>query len=102
GRDHEIDRFAVALREVDHPPCRGLRQQLLLRIPLERNRRALGSESPPAQLADEAADVQFGAAVHQRHLRLADQHRSDHVANRKLMMSPSCTTYSLPSSRTSP
>src|SRR5437867_10123854 len=28
--------------------------------------------------------------------------RRDHVANRKLMMSPSCTTYSLPSSRTSP
>ena len=102
GRDHEIDRLAVALRKVDHPPRRGLRQQLLLRIPLERNRHPLGPEPPPAKLADEAADVQLRAAVHQRHLRLADQHRSNHVANRKLMISPSCTTYSLPSSRTSP
>ena len=100
--DDEIDAFAVGLAEIDHAPGGGLREQFFLRVPLERHRHAFGAVATAAQFVDEAADVQLGATVHERHLRLAHGDRSDHVANRKLMMSPSWTTYSLPSSRTSP
>ena len=101
-RDDRIDPLAVRLGQIDQPPRGGLRQQLVFRIPLERNRHALGAVAAARQLVDQAAHVQLRAAVHERHLRLADEHGLRHVANRKLMMSPSCTTYSLPSSRTSP
>ena len=65
-----------------------------------------------AQIGDERPDrrrfVECRNDDRRRRARLPRRTRSfvprlgDHVANRKLMMSPSCTMYSLPSSRTSP
>ena len=71
--DDEIDAFAVALAQIDHAPCGGLREQFFLRVPLERHRHAFGAIAAAAQFAHEAADVQLGAAVHERHLRLAHE-----------------------------
>src|SRR5580765_2789713 len=103
GTNGEIDPFAVRFAEVNHPPCGDLCQQFVLGIPLERHRRAFSSVAAPAEVLDEASDVELRAAMHEGHLRRADDHRLDrHVACRKLMMSPSTTMYSLPSRRTSP
>src|SRR5215813_5929177 len=89
-RDDEIDRFAICLRQVNQPPKGSLRQQLLFGVPLERNRHSLGAHSALAQLLNETLDVQLGASMHQRHLGVADKSRPDrHVANLKLMISPS-------------
>ena len=74
-RDHEIDRLAVALAQVEQPPGRGVRQDLVLRIPLERDADQLGVVAARAQLAHQLAHVDLGAAVHERHLRLADDDR---------------------------
>ena len=71
-RDDEIDRAAVALAQIEQPPRRGVRQDLLLRIPLERHADELGLVAARAQLAHQLADVDLGAAVHERHLRFAD------------------------------
>ena len=72
-RDDQVDRAAVALAQVEHPPGRGVRQDLLLRIPLERQRHPIGGDAARAQLGDQLLDQQLGAAAHERHLRLADQ-----------------------------
>src|SRR6185312_1113384 len=101
-RDREVDALAVRFAHVEHLPGGHLRQQFLLRIPLEGNRDALDAIPAPAEVVDQSARVQLGAAVHERHLGLADDDGPDHVAWRKLMMSPSTTMYSLPSRRTSP
>ena len=79
-------------------------EQPILRVPLEGNRDALGAIAVQPELSDELADVQFRAPVDEGHLRLTDHDGTNRhqVAKRKLMMSPSWTTYSLPSSRTSP
>src|SRR5260370_40288765 len=112
GRDDGIDRLPIGLREVDEPPGRRLREKLLLRVPLEGNCHTLGAVPAAPKFVDQSPDVEFRASVDERHLRFADDHPGtgkgheillrSYVANRKLMMSPSCTTYSLPSSRTSP
>src|SRR5436190_10786318 len=103
GADGEIDPFAVCFAEINHPPCGDLCQQFVLGIPLERHRRAFSSIASPSEVLDEAADVELRAAMHEGHLRRADDDRFDrHVACRKLMMSLSTTMYSLPSRRTSP
>ena len=63
GRDHRVDALAVRFGQIDHPPCGGLRQQLFLRIPLERHRHALGAVAAARQLVHEAAHEQLRAAA---------------------------------------
>ena len=45
GRDDQIDRAAVALAEIEQTPRRRVRQDLFLRIPLERERHAIGRDA---------------------------------------------------------
>ena len=73
GRDHQVDGAAVALAEVQQPPRRRMRQDLVLRIPLEGQRHPIGGDAARAQLSDQLLDEQLRAAAHQRNLRLADQ-----------------------------
>ena len=75
--DDQVDRPAVALAEVEQPPCGGVGEDLVFRIPLERQRDALHGVPAGPELRDEAADVQLGASLHERHLRLADHDRAD-------------------------
>ena len=70
--DRQVDSLAVGLREIDHPPCGRMRQQLLFRIPLERHRYAFGFVAAGAQLVHQSGDVQLRPAVHERHLRFTD------------------------------
>ena len=150
--DHAVDPAAVALREVHEAPRGSVREDLLLRVPLEGKSHPLGVVPARPELVHEAPHVQLCAAFDKRDLRFEDEDghgtcppdrgarspeqprpclatgrrrrvirvtrvprpgaRSrqpgadlmpvSYVANRKLMMSPSWTTYSLPSSRTSP
>ena len=71
--DDEIDRAAVALAEIEQTPRGGVRQDFVLRIPLERQRHAIGGDAARAQLAHELLHEQLGAAAHERHLRFADE-----------------------------
>ena len=64
-RDHGVDALAVRLGQIDEPPRGRLREQLLLRVPLERNRHPLGAIAVPAQFVDQPANVQLGAAVNE-------------------------------------
>ena len=73
-RDDGIDPFTVGFGEIDEAPGRRLCDQLLLRIPLERERHAIGAVAVPPQLVDEVSDEQFGAAGDERDLRFADNH----------------------------
>ena len=77
GGDHQVDRPAVALGEIEQPPGRGVRQDLLLRVPLERQRHPVGVEAAGPQLVDQLPHQQLGAAADQRHLGLADEHGAD-------------------------
>ena len=52
-------------------------EDLLFRIPLERQRDTLHGVPAGPELRDETADVQLGASLHERHLRLADHDRAD-------------------------
>ena len=75
--DDEVDRPAVAFRQVEQPPGGGVREDFLLRIPLEGQRDALDEVAARPELGHQAAHVNLGAAVHERHLGLADDHRAD-------------------------
>ena len=72
GSDHQVDRFAVAFAQVDEPPRGRVRQDFLLRIPLERHADDLGLVAVGAQLLVQRADVVLGAAVHKWNLYFAD------------------------------
>jgi hypothetical protein len=76
GGDDEIDRAPVALAQIEEPPRGRVRQDLVLRVPLERHAHKLCLVTARGQLPHELADVHFGAAVHERHLRFADDDRS--------------------------
>ena len=69
---------AVRLAEIEQAPRRGMREDLLFRIPLEGQRHAIGFVSAGPELRHEAADVDFGAPVHERHLHLAHDNRANH------------------------
>src|SRR5262249_7430082 len=56
-RDDEVDRPSVALAEIQQAPCGGMRQDLLLRIPLERDADELRLVSARDELAQQLADV---------------------------------------------
>src|SRR5687768_3127823 len=102
-RNRKIDRTPKRLADVDEAPRRRVRHELVAWLVPERNRHDVGVVPPLAQRAGELADEDLGAAVDERRLRFQDQDSSNtHVAWRKLMISPSSTMYSLPSSRTSP
>ncbi len=75
--DDEVDRLAVGLAQIDQPPRGRMREDLLLRIPLERNADELGLISVGAQLLVQRANVVLGAAVHERNLDLADDDAAD-------------------------
>ena len=70
--DHQIDRLPVALAQIEQPPRRGVRQDLVLRIPLERHADELRLVPALAQLPHQLPHVHLGAAVHERHLGFAD------------------------------
>ena len=75
----QIDRPAVALAEIEQPPGGGVREDLGLRVPLERHADELGLVPVRAELTDELADVKLGAALDERHLRFADDDRAQTV-----------------------
>ena len=75
GRDHQVDGAAVALAEIEQPPRRRMRQDLVFRIPFEGQRHPIGGDAARAQLGDELLDEQLRAAAHERNLGLADQGR---------------------------
>ena len=115
--DREVDRLPVALAQVEQPPRRGVRQDLGLRVPLERHAHPLGAVAVRPQLLESsptwysAPPSTKGTCASQTTMvrtaigrrRSATGHRApDHVACLKLITSPSRTTYSLPSSRSSP
>jgi hypothetical protein len=89
GADDQVDRPAVALGQVEQPPRGGVAQDLVLRIPLEGQRDAVGFEAARAQLVDELADQQLGSAPDERHLRFANEDGSDaqRVRNRSMRTS---------------
>ena len=70
--DHQIDRLAVALAEIEESPRRGVRKDLVLRVPLEGNADQLCLMPALAQLTNELPHVHLGAAVDERHLGLTD------------------------------
>ncbi len=70
--DHEIDGRAVALTQIDQPPCGRVRENFLLWRPLERHTDELGLISVRAKLLMQRAHEVLGAAVYERHLHLAN------------------------------
>ena len=82
-RDHEVDRPPVALAEIEQPPRRGVRENLLLGIPLEGNADELGVVPGVTQLADQLTNVKLGPALHEGHLRFAHENRPDHSRDRR-------------------
>ena len=75
--DHQVNRPPVAFGQIEHPPRRGVRQDLVFRVPLEGQGDAIGLEPARPQLVHQLADQQLGTASHERHLRLADKNGSD-------------------------
>jgi hypothetical protein len=71
--DEEIDRLAVARREIEQPPRRGLREELLLRLRAKRQRDEIDVKPAVSQHVDEGSDVQLGAAGDKRHVSVGDQ-----------------------------
>ena len=55
------------MRKASSPGC-GVRQDFVLRVPLERDADQLRLMPALAQLAHELADVHLRAAMHERHL----------------------------------
>ena len=106
-RDDAVDRPAVRLAQVDAAPGGGVREDLLLRVPLEGQAHQLALVAARPQLRDQLARRgsprrRAPAAPARRRPAPCERSRPSLRANRKLMTSPSCTAYSLPSSRTSP
>ena len=62
----------MARRQVDHPPGRGLRQQLGFRLAAKRDRDLLDLVAALPQLLDQCGDVELGPALHERHLGVGD------------------------------
>ena len=60
-RDHEVDRAAVRLLEVEQPPEERLRQHPLAGVPLERHRDELGLVAALAQLAATSPSAKISA-----------------------------------------
>jgi hypothetical protein len=73
GGDDQVHRPAIALAQVEQTPGGGVRQQFVLRVPLEGHRHAIGLEAPAAQFIDELLDEQFGAPADERNLSFADK-----------------------------
>src|SRR5829696_8968781 len=78
GPDGQVDAGSVALAEVEQPPRRGMRQDLVLWIPLEGDADQLGLVALEAQLSHQLADVVLGAPLDERDLGFTndDSHRS--------------------------
>ena len=72
-RDHEVDRAALHLVEVEQAPDERLRDDRARRIPLERHGHELGLVPARAELRDEVLDQELGAAAGERDLRMADE-----------------------------
>ena len=71
-RDHEVDRAAVRLGQVEQPPEKRLGEHALARIPLVRNGDEVGLVPARAELADEIVREDLGPAALERNLRRAD------------------------------
>ena len=68
--DHEIDRASVALAEIEQPPGCGMRKDLLLRIPLERQLTS-SVEYPRSRNSRNELTNMHSAPPCTKHLRLA-------------------------------
>ena len=89
GTNDEVDGFMVALSQIQEPPCRGVRQDLFLRIPFERNGNQIGLVSRGAQTVDEPPNKRLRAAGHEGHLGFAHENRSySHLSQRLTAASP--------------
>src|SRR6187402_3048027 len=75
-RDHEVDRRATDLLEVDEPPEQRLGEDSSTRIPLERDRYELGLVPAGTELADERLREDLRAATCEGNLRRT--HRDSH------------------------
>ena len=73
GRDHEVDRGAVALRHVEQPPGQRLAHDLRHRVPLEGNGGDVGAEAPALQVGLQLGDQDLGSPGDERRLRGADE-----------------------------
>jgi len=71
--DHHVDRPAVALAQIQQAPRGRVRQDLVLRIPLEGDADQLGEMAAVPQFAHELAHENLGAAVHERNLRFENE-----------------------------
>ena len=71
--DQEIDGFAIARRKIEQTPCRGLREELLLRLGSKRQRDEIDVMTALSQHVDEGPDVQLGAAGDKRHVSVGDE-----------------------------
>ena len=70
--DEQVDWLAVRFAQIEQAPGGGVRQNLFLRVPLERHAHEFREEPAEAQLPHQLPDVNLGAAVHEWNLRLAD------------------------------
>ncbi len=71
-RHHDVDRAAVRLFEIEHPPEERLGQHAGARVPLERDRDEIRLVAARAQLRDELVREDLGAPARERHLRPED------------------------------
>jgi hypothetical protein len=71
-RDQEIDRLAVARREIEQTPRRGLGEQIRLRLGAEWDRDLLDRMAALTELVDERLDVPLRAAADERDLGFGD------------------------------
>ncbi len=71
----------AALAQIDQAPGGGVREDLVLRVPLERDRNAAGLVPALAQPQNQFAHVRLGPAFDEGHLRLAHGNGSNgHLA----------------------
>jgi len=59
GGDHQIDGAAVAFAQIEEPPRRSVREDLVLRVPLERQRDTVRVDASGAELVDQFATIQI-------------------------------------------
>ena len=76
GANDDVDGLVVALGQIQEPPCRGVRQNLFLRIPFEWNGNQIGFISSGAQVVDQFSNQRLRPAAHEGHLGFAHENGS--------------------------
>src|SRR4029079_19430394 len=70
--DRQVDGRTIALAQIEEAPGGGMREDLVLRIPLEGDAHQLGLVAMQAELPYQLADVVFGAPLDEGDLGFAD------------------------------